>query len=409
MEEHALQTLVEQKKFTVLFQPVVSIQAKRVVGFEALSRAIADNNKQLTPAEFFAPELPRELRLQADRLCRAKALRTFKNIFANHPDQVLFINLSPELFPDSEDELGHTDTLVQKQQLSAANICLEIPARSLEIAQARAFWTHYRIRNYKLSLDNLNTGDNVLDMVATMNPDYLKVGRSFHAGGEMSMQAKEKLEIITRYASRMNTRVVAFGVEKESEAKALAEAGMHLHQGFYYTKDNDEAAAEAKDDAVSSFMGKVEKIHGLLRRRAKDLVQARRDGFQAYRRLASKLTYRLSGAKPEAFDQLVKEACAANNDIISLFILTHDGVQATDRPHRQDLNVAFTAVEKAELDKGADHSLYDYYVHLSVDYDKFITESFISPYTHTRSILVCEKFYAGRAKEFILCIELPAI
>ena len=405
MEE--LQEVVDKERFTVLFQPVVSIKSKRVVGFEALSRAMSGDGDQILPGRFLGSGLAPELRQKADRICRKKALESFRQISKKFKELLLFINLSPELLPQESSALGFTDSLVNELGLPPENVCLEISAESVREPQVQPFWEYYRARDYKLSIDHVGTGTDIVDIIASYSPQYLKLGMSILGGRGSSPGAQAKLKLVNEFAWNMNCRLVAFGVEREQEAESSARQGLLLHQGYYYTRG--EASGDTGEDPTASFANKIELVHALLSREAQKKVSERRLGFKQYRELAGKVAYSLGNIRPGELGKALQAESGKHPEIISSFVLDDKGRQVTERVQLQGLDKVLTAVDRADLGKGSDHSLQDYYVHMSVEYERYVTAAFISPYTREPSCLVCEKVYSDIARYYILCVELPAI
>ena len=114
---------------------------------------------------------------------------------------------------------------------------------ALDAATGRLIWEHFRQpanvewqRGIGISLDDFGTGYSSLSYLKVMPLDELKLDRSFVTDIGNSARDQALVASVVQLAQRLELRVVAEGVETETQAAVLAEMGCHVHQGYLYGK-----------------------------------------------------------------------------------------------------------------------------------------------------------------------------
>lgn len=408
LSENDILEIIDRNGLSVLYQPMVSIKAKCIVGLEGLARAKQSDGTILTPESLFHPGNPVDLRLKVDRICRKQALSAFKVFSGQHSGLTLFLNLDPELLPDSPDKLGYTEKIAKELDLPVDRICLEISARRIDHEMLEPFLKRYREVGFKFSVDHVCPQTPILELLALISPDFIKLQRAFHSPGTNDGQAGLRMDFITGLTAKLGCKAIALGIESQEEAVVLAGMGLHLQQGFFYTKDQGELTKTDDNKPINTFLTKVNSVHSLMKVQALQKVTEKKDLFAGYHKTTSRLKNELAGLKPEEFEALIKEYVRGNTAVVSAFVLDETGQQITERYSRLRTSSQLSAAERSEVVKGGDHSLQDYFLHLQSEYERFVTSPAISLYSREASQLICHRFFSGPAKQFFLCLEFKA-
>ena len=92
-EEFVLQEILKNEKICTFFQPIVSLKTGEIFAYEALVRGLRDNSTQLIPpCELFRKAETETISIEFDRLCRKKALESFKK-FHSESLSMMFMNI----------------------------------------------------------------------------------------------------------------------------------------------------------------------------------------------------------------------------------------------------------------------------------------------------------------------------
>ncbi len=81
-------------------------------------------------------------------------------------------------------------------------------------------------------MDDVGTGYSNLTSLAEIEPDYLKFDNVFVRGIDRRSSKQDLLEALLSFARKMNTKVIAEGIETREELKILQTLGVPFGQGF---------------------------------------------------------------------------------------------------------------------------------------------------------------------------------
>jgi EAL domain-containing protein (putative c-di-GMP-specific phosphodiesterase class I)/GGDEF domain-containing protein/CBS domain-containing protein len=223
--------LLEEKKFEIQYQPIVSLYTGTVLGWEALTRGPRDSHFRSPQVIFnFAAEV--NLLYPLERLCRNLAVRNFGEI---ERDQKIFLNINPLTISDPNFVKGETINLINESGLNQRNIVFEIT----EQADLRAMpnfkrtLEHYRSQGYMVAIDDTGAGFSSLQAIAQVRPDYIKIDMSLVRGVDTDPVKKALIETLVAFAEKIGSFIIAEGIETEDELHALIKMGAHFGQGYY--------------------------------------------------------------------------------------------------------------------------------------------------------------------------------
>jgi EAL domain-containing protein (putative c-di-GMP-specific phosphodiesterase class I)/CheY-like chemotaxis protein len=205
------------------FQPIFDVPANRTFAYEALVRTEEESLKRtdvfIATAERLGriPDLGRTVRAAvADAAC-------------DIPDDLLiFVNVHGL-------ELADDDLFSDSCALAplASRVVLEITERvGLDPVAGPARVAELRKRGYRIAVDDLGAGYAALGALATLEPDIVKLDMSLVRDLDRHPTKRRVVGAIATLCRELGSRVVAEGVETQSEFSALREAGIELIQGF---------------------------------------------------------------------------------------------------------------------------------------------------------------------------------
>lgn len=216
-----LRSAIVEGELRLVFQPIVTLARRTVVGAEALSRfpGLADG-----PAEVFAEAwilgMGIELELKA-------ASAAFEQIGMLPDHAYLAVNVSPAtltsgLFLDVVKSAAPERTVVEITEHAAVEDYPGLVAAVKELADA----------GVRLAIDDVGTGFSGLDHILRLAPDILKIDGALVSGVDESMGKQAMIAALVTFATRMNTTVIAERVETLDELNALRALGVDCAQGY---------------------------------------------------------------------------------------------------------------------------------------------------------------------------------
>src|ERR1700737_645616 len=247
--ETDLRRALDRGELRVLYQPVVSLQTGRIVGFEALARWMHRLRGLIEPSEFIPLAEETGLIHALDRWVLREPCTRMGALQRQHPRQPALgfsVNLSGRelLQPDLADQV---EGILRDTGVLPGSMRLEITETVLVENASQAARSLSRLRQLGLSLciDDFGTGYSSLSYLHRMPIDAIKIDASFiHA-----MTADEKnrriVEAIVMLGRNLGAEVVAEGVGRAAQGGALPRLGCALVQGFLYSEPLDLAGAAA--------------------------------------------------------------------------------------------------------------------------------------------------------------------
>ncbi len=219
-----------------VFQPIVDLGAGAVVGYEALIRG-----PEGTPLHG-APAL---LAWAGANGCLTRfELRCVETILAHwRPDgspSRLFVNMSADALVQAMSGVDGGATWFEAQValygVAAGSLVVELtesaaerPAEALGQAVKRL-----RATGAGLALDDFGEGHSNLRRWTDLQPDFVKIDKSFVQGISDQPQRVALVRMVVGLAQAFGTRLVAEGVENSRDMGVLRELGVDLGQGYWF-------------------------------------------------------------------------------------------------------------------------------------------------------------------------------
>lgn len=227
-----LRAIIQSASVDTLFQPVVELGTRSVLGYEAFVRGPADTLFE-TPRAMFALSTRVGVSAELDRMCCEAALRAFVKLAGKGK---IFLNLLPGSLDDEEWRRGRFLSLLTTLVLEPADLVLEFSERGADSDPESfvASLKRYKEEGYALALDDVGTGRAGLALIEQVEPDFLKLDLSLVRDIHKNLIQQELLLTLTRLAARIGAAVIAEGVETEAEAAALADGGARYAQGYLF-------------------------------------------------------------------------------------------------------------------------------------------------------------------------------
>jgi EAL domain-containing protein (putative c-di-GMP-specific phosphodiesterase class I) len=218
------------RELWIAYQPIVDLDGKRVVAYEALVRS---KHPQMRDA---APVLN-----AAERLGRLSELGQRVRELAPQPfttdrtgaDRLLFINVNPL---DLEDEsLYSTDSPLAAM---ASRVVLELTERASLAGVKASSERIERLRRigYRIAIDDLGSGYAALSALASLQPDFVKLDMAITREIDSDPTRQNIMAPMIRVIHDLGAEVVGAGVESEAEARTLSRLGCDYLQGYFFAR-----------------------------------------------------------------------------------------------------------------------------------------------------------------------------
>jgi len=239
--ESGLRRAVENQEFVVYYQPVITLDTGRIVGFEALVRWNHPEKGLMLPGTFMqiaedcgfiAPIGEYVLR----RACGQ--LKEWRERFAQEfPDLLVSVNVSVRQF-EQPDLVERILQIIDETQAPARGLRLEVTESALMRDYQTAVQILSRLKDVEIQfyLDDFGTGYSSLNHLRQFPFHTLKVDRSFVAEMLDSEETHQVVQTVLHLARSLGMASVGEGVETPEQLAELRRLGCQLAQGFLFAK-----------------------------------------------------------------------------------------------------------------------------------------------------------------------------
>ena len=228
-----LRKVIEGEQVQMVYQPVLDLVDRQVIGLEALTRV--PRSRFPNPEILFKIAQQNNTLWTLERICRNRALAGLPHLTAG---QKLFLNVEPDSLHDPHLlEQPFADRLLQAG-LRPQQIVLEITERTAiqDFTMVRRMITRCRRQGYQVAMDDVGSGYAGLQTIAEINPDYIKMDMSLVRDIHRHSIKRELVSTIRRFSDSTGITLVAEGVETLEELKSLVDAGVRCAQGFLFSR-----------------------------------------------------------------------------------------------------------------------------------------------------------------------------
>lgn len=226
-------------QLVVNYQPIVDMATNEIIGAEALVRWDHPERGRLSPALFVPLAEDSGLIERLDAQVRAQALEDlscWRSEIHGKERLTVSVNLSVgELYSDGLVESVLRD--LRSSGLPTNALVLEVTESNLldDSDTVRSQMESLRSHGIRLAVDDFGTGYSSLGYIDRFEFDILKIDQSFVAG--LSNPTNQRIvTAVLDLASQLDAKVVAEGIETDSQKAALLEMGCVIGQGYWFSR-----------------------------------------------------------------------------------------------------------------------------------------------------------------------------
>jgi len=85
---------------------------------------------------------------------------------------------------------------------------------------------------FSIAVDDIGAGYSGLEKIAHLNPRYLKFDMQLVRDIDESNVKREMARALKTFAEKMDSKIIAEGIERDGERQACVELGIHYGQGY---------------------------------------------------------------------------------------------------------------------------------------------------------------------------------
>ncbi len=236
--EEQLHNALSKNELYVLYQPVIDLQSKKIVGAEALLRWNSAKLGAVYPDQFIPVAEQTGLIVPIGYYVLQEAMAQAKRWQQDLlPDFKIAVNLSPRQFRDPKLVETIEQHLLQFD-MPGSLLDLEITEGVLMAQQSDVDIALDKLNEIgiSVSMDDFGTGYSSLSYLRSYPFDVLKIDKSFINDITVDPADMELVNATIDMAHGLGLKVIAEGVETEGQMLQLQNRGCEFAQGYYFSK-----------------------------------------------------------------------------------------------------------------------------------------------------------------------------
>ena len=242
--EMLLRSALEQDRLTLQYQPIVGFENGRIVGVEALVRALDPAGRLLPPDMFIDiaedTGLVVELDLWVIGAAVAQVAHWLRN--ASTPDVVpwVAVNVSAKSMEHPRVVRRLLDGMAE-HRIAPRQLKVELTERSFlgTLPDGDSTLRQLLSSGVPVGIDDFGTGYSAMAYLNRFDLDFMKIDRSFVAKVGEERRADAVVTAIVDLAHAHGMQVTAEGVETQRQARRLREIGCDFAQGYHFGRPMD--------------------------------------------------------------------------------------------------------------------------------------------------------------------------
>jgi len=247
--ETDLRRAIDRREFVTHYQPILSVESKCLVGFEALARWHHPDRGLIPPGSFIPLAEETGLIVAVERQILREAcmqMKAWLDLFPGNRLNFISVNLAHKqiLQPDL---VEHVAGVLAETGLRPEHLKLEITENVLfeNPESATKLLTKLRDLGVQLYIDDFGTGYSSLSYLHRLPIDGLKIDRSFVKRIGEKGENHAIIRTIMTLARDMNIEAVAEGVETTGQLAHIESLRCAYWQGFLFSKPVKSEEAQA--------------------------------------------------------------------------------------------------------------------------------------------------------------------
>lgn len=223
--------------FELHYQPLYSVDEKKITGAEALARFQCEKFGRVSPGEFIPLLEESGLIDQAGKWVFETAVEATRHFVEQIPDFTMHINVSWVQF-ERGDFLDYLRNRPREKLAEEGHFVLELTESciSSNYEQMRRILQQLHQMGYQVAIDDFGTGYSSLGLLKSIPVNIVKIDQSFIRNLQESAWDMTFIEFIVKLCHTMGMSVCQEGVEDLKQKEELENKELDIYQGFYYGK-----------------------------------------------------------------------------------------------------------------------------------------------------------------------------
>ncbi len=232
-----MEQALKDHEFVVEYQPKIDFNILQIGGAEALVRWCSRLGEKVYPNDFIPVFEENGFISSLDLYVFEEVCKYIKSNSQKINIPPISVNISAHTAL-SDDVVDRVSQLLSLYDINPNLIELELTESAVEANTDKflASVKSLKALGLAISIDDFGAGVSSLNRLSAVEADVLKLDKAFFDESEKMGKSKIVVTDIIRMAKRLSMKVVAEGVETDTQAKWLKDIGCDYAQGYYFAK-----------------------------------------------------------------------------------------------------------------------------------------------------------------------------
>ncbi|MBL4606545.1 MAG: EAL domain-containing protein [Pseudomonadales bacterium] len=226
-----LDTILDKKQLSTLFQVIFSLKERKAYGYEALARGPYKSDLY-KPIALFSYAFTRGHLQALDKVSSALALRRFERAKLS---EKIFINLSPQTITSFDSKIESLLNLGEAKGVPPEKVVIEVTEHfaSEDLSQLISALNKYRAMGVEVAIDDFGAGYSGLRQWLDIEPDYIKLDGHFVKNVNSDKKKRLFIESVKSLTDKLGCKLIVEGIETKEEFSFISDLGVDLVQGYF--------------------------------------------------------------------------------------------------------------------------------------------------------------------------------
>lgn len=396
ISDDVIRKIIDTASINVEFQPIYSLNTKKFIGLEALSRGVYED-KTVSPYFMFKYAALNGMSPELDRICREKAMQAFAG---ETRSSTLFLNFDTSILNTIKPGSGEILRTAEANNISPQNVVIELNEANVKDSyDLMMFVNFYRSKGFLIALDNVSEGLDTINKIMLINPDIIKIDRAIVCDINNNTYNREVFRSIINTAKRIGAMTVAVGVETVDEVQTCMLMGVDYFQGYYFQKPDQFNYLFTNEARL-----RLEESAQRLNINIKNNPTVENVRIESYRRTICELVNRLACRSDGNYDEELRSYVDEHDEIECAFLINSRGFQISDTVMSPGTEI-LTGYHPAL--RGVNHDIKNYFYAIKEQIeDPFISGWYISNATGKSCKTISSKFFNKSGEMIVTCVDL---
>jgi EAL domain-containing protein (putative c-di-GMP-specific phosphodiesterase class I) len=378
------------------FQPIYSLNTKKVIGIEALARG-EDSGRVVMPAELFDPSKSADELRKICSECFTKALEAFK---FQERAETLYVNIDTGLLCGDKKSAMDLVKTTAESGIPSENIVLELAINRIkDNSSAMVFVDYCRKSGFHIAIDNADGSEKTIEAIAMINPDIIKIDRSVVSGIDTDFDKKTRFKATVAAARRIGALTIAVGAETVDEVIECILLDADYFQGFYFSRPDKINKIFSNEVRL-----KLEEAAHRLNVNIKNNPTAEIVRIETYKRIIYTLVSSLTGLPAHEYEQTLYDYLFEHGELECAFMMDQNGYQITSTVMGKGAE-SLPGYTPGLI--GENHGIKNYFyaVRERIE-DPFISGWYTSAATGKQCKTISSKFFDSQGRMIVVSVDL---